>query len=73
MTTLKLKPTKVTDIHLGRREAVMNNGDVLPITVMYNGCGDECGPDDALSFVVGKDGTGWWTCAVSDYIFGKPN
>lgn len=54
-------PQAVAYVDLGGMFVLLNNGDTLPITNMFDADGDECEPGDAVSVVAGADGLGWWS------------
>lgn len=47
----------IAAINLTTRHVLTDTGQVYPITNFYDGAGDECEPEDALSAVAGADGT----------------
>lgn len=51
-------------INLDTRHVIFSNGDAAPITNFFDSHGDECGPDDAVSIVAGRDEIGWWSLEI---------
>ncbi len=54
-------PQAIAYVDLGGMFVLLNNGETLPITNMFDADGDECDPDEAVSVVAGADGLGWWS------------
>lgn len=63
--------TEVPDIeaiNLVQRIALLDNGEILTITRMFDTAGDDCEPCDAVSFVAGPDSLGvWYSGATGSY------
>lgn len=63
--------TEVPDIeaiNLVQRVALLDNGEVLVITRMFGGDGEDCEPEEAISFVAGPDSNGkWYSGATGSY------
>ncbi len=59
--------TEVACVHRQRREAVTEDGQVLPITNMIDRFGDDTDDvDDAVTCVAGPDRDGRWLTIVFD-------
>jgi len=54
-------PQAIAYVDLGGMFVLLNSGDTLPITNMFDADGDECDAADAVSVVEGADGRGWWS------------
>ena len=51
---------EVTCIHRGRSEAILEDGQVLPVTQYCDSFGEECDGPEAVSCVAGPDKDGLW-------------
>jgi hypothetical protein len=40
---------------------------LVEVTSYFDALGEECEPQDAVSFVCGLDGLGWFACPISDF------
>lgn len=58
---------KIDAIHLGVRLALLDSGDTVPITNLFDAAGEEvdCAAD-AISFVAGEGGT-WFAGMTADF------
>ena len=54
-------PQAIAYVDLGGMFVLLNNGETLPITNMFDADGDECEAAEAVSIVAGIDGLGWWS------------
>lgn len=54
-------PQAIAYVDLGGMFVLLNNGQTLPITNLFDCDGDECEPAEAVSVVAGADGLGWWS------------
>lgn len=61
-------PLAVAFVDLDIGYALLNNGDRLQITNMFDCEGDECAADDAIVVVAGSDTTGWWSVDVTELV-----
>lgn len=57
-------PDAIAYVDLGGMLILLNSGDTLPITNMFDENGDECEADEAVSVVAGSDGLGWWSVGL---------
>lgn len=58
---------RVVSVNLGRREALLSDGRVVPVTNMLDADGDDTeDPAEAVGFVSGA-GSEWFVDAVSDF------
>lgn len=58
---------KIDALHLGQRLALLDNGEIVPITNLFDAEGDETdSADDAISFVSGRDNT-WFAGITADF------
>ena len=55
------------------RAAMLSDGSIVPVTVFISSDGDDCGPEDAICAVAGRDGVGWWCLYLPDWSYEKPN
>ena len=46
-------------VNLDKGFVVTSDNEVLPITNMFDEFGDDCGVDEAVAIVAGRDGYGW--------------
>lgn len=49
---------------------LLADGTVLPVTNWFDERGDDCGPEDAVWCVAGRDGFGWLSIDLSDGVDG---
>jgi hypothetical protein len=56
-----------TAINIGRRQYLADDGEIYPIVAWFDGDGDDCEPEDAVSAVAGIEGR-WWPLRISDFI-----
>lgn len=54
-------PHAIAYVDLDRRYVVLNSGDTLPLTNMFDDDGEECEADSAVSIVAGTDDSGWYS------------
>lgn len=51
---------EVSCVNIGTRTAVMEDGQCLPITDVFDEDGDDCDLEDAVACVAGPDKNGMW-------------
>jgi hypothetical protein len=58
-------PLSCVYVDLNTMTMMLHDGSFVPITILLDDEGDECGPDDALVAVAGSDARGWWTVPLT--------
>lgn len=56
----------ISAVNLSQRLAILTDGTELKVTNMFDREGDECEPEDAVSFVA-TDGEVWWAGRMADF------
>jgi hypothetical protein len=68
-----VKPEReVIAINRGRRQAMLEDGAIIPVVHWIDAEGEFCEPDDAKACVAGGEGLGWWAIDLDAYD-GKPH
>jgi len=62
----KVNELYVTDIHHGLKLALLNDTRLVPITKYVDNNGDDCTLEEAVAFIAGADGIGWFTLLMAD-------
>lgn len=56
----------ISAVNLSQRLAILTDSTELKVTNMFDREGDECEPEDAVSFVA-TDGKLWWVGRMADF------
>ena len=60
---------EVVMINRKRALALLEGGDIVPVTNWFDDRGEECDPDDAVACVCGNDETGWYVIHFAQHDF----
>jgi hypothetical protein len=61
---------EVISINIGKRFALLSDSEtVVPITTLIDSDGDTTDdPAEAVTFVAGRDGVGWFTDRIGNFV-----